>query len=57
MSPMTPCPYDSHPVIYEQITSPLVRSVALKTEGAAGPSGIDAQGRQWLRLCSSAVQY
>ena len=46
-------PCDPHPVIHEQITGPLVRSVALKTKGAAGPSGIDAQGH----LCSSAVQY
>ena len=37
-------PCDPHPVIYEQITGPLVRSIALITEGAAGPSGIDAQG-------------
>ena len=48
---------DPHPVICEQITGPLVRSVALKTEGAAGQSGIDAQGWRWRRLCSSAVQY
>ena len=50
-------PCDPHPVIYEQITGPLVRSVALKTERAAGPSGIDAQGWRWRRLCSSALQY
>jgi len=37
-------PYDPHPVVYEQITGPQVRSVALKTKGAAGPSGIDTQG-------------
>ena len=46
---------DPHPVIiflYEQITGPLVRSVALKTKGAAGPSGIDTQGWRWRRLCS-----
>ena len=50
-------PCDPYPIIYEQITGPLVRSVALKTEGAAGPSGIDAHGWRWRRLCSSAVQY
>ena len=50
-------PYDPHPVIYEKITGPLVRSVALKTEGAVGSSGIDAQGWRWRRLCSSAIQY
>ena len=43
MSPLTPCPCDPHPVIYEQITDPLVQSVALKTEEAAGPSGINAE--------------
>jgi len=40
-------PCDPHPVIYEQNTGPLVRSVALKTKGAAGPSGINAQGQRW----------
>ena len=42
---------EPHPVIFDEITGILVRSVALRTEGAAGPSGIDAQG--WRRLCSS----
>ena len=36
-----PC---SHPVIFESIDADLIRSVALQTEGAAGPSGIDARG-------------
>jgi len=40
-------PCDPHRVIYEQITGPLVPSVALKTEEAAGPSGIDAHGWRW----------
>ena len=42
---------EPHPVIFDEITGILVRSVALRTEGSAGPSGIDAQG--WRRLCSS----
>ena len=42
---------EPHPVIFDEITGILVRSVALRTEGAAGLSGIDAQG--WRRLCSS----
>ena len=42
---------EPHPVIFDEITGILFRSVALRTEGAAGPSGIDAQG--WRRLCSS----
>ena len=40
-----------HPVLYERIDGPLIHSIALKTEGAAGPSGIDAAG--WRRLLSS----
>ena len=43
-----PC---SHPVIFESIDADLIRSVALQTEGAAGPSGIDARG--WKRMCTS----
>ena len=33
-----------HPILYERIDGPLIHSIALKTEGAAGPSGIDAAG-------------
>ena len=49
-----PMHIDPHPVIFDRITGPLIRSIALRTEGAAGPSGIDAQG--WRRLCSSFQQ-
>ena len=42
---------EPHPVIFDQLTGPLIRATALRTEGAAGPSGIDAQG--WRRLCTS----
>ena len=54
IDPFNPSPNEPHPVIFEQITGQLVHSVASKTEGAAGPSGIDAQG--WRRLCSSFQQ-
>ena len=40
-----------HPVIFDRISGSLVRSVALKSEGAAGPSGADAA--DWRRFCSS----
>ena len=40
-----------HSVLYERIDGPLSHSIALKTEGAAGPSGIDAT--EWRRLLSS----
>lgn len=40
-----------HPVIFDQITASSIRSAALRTKGAAGPSGIDAHC--WRRLCTS----
>ncbi len=40
-----------HPVVFEKITGSQIRSAALRTEGAAGPSGIDAAG--WRRMCTS----
>ena len=58
---ITPSAIASHPmlnephlVIFDRITGPLIRSIALRTEGAACPSGIDTQG--WRRLCSSFQQ-
>ena len=40
-----------HPVIFEQINSPLIRSIALRAFGSAGPSGVNAAS--WRRLCTS----
>ena len=40
-----------HPALFERITGDLVRTTALRTEGAAGPFGLDAA--QWHRLCTS----
>ena len=40
-----------HPVIFDSIQGATIHSAALRTSGAAGPSGIDARG--WRRLCSS----
>ena len=39
-----------HPVIFEQINGPLIPSIALRTFGSAGPSGVDAAS--WRRLCT-----
>lgn len=39
-----------HPVIFDSIDKSVVRSAALKTSGAAGPSGLDAYC--WRRLCT-----
>ena len=40
-----------HPVIFDALDGPVIKAAALRTSGAAGPSGIDAHG--WRRLCSS----
>ena len=40
-----------HPVIFDCIQGQTIRSAALRTNGAAGPSGIDALG--WKRMCTS----
>ena len=40
-----------HPVVFEGIDASLIRSMALKAKGSAGPSGLDASG--WRRLCTS----
>ena len=40
-----------HPVVFDQIDAKSIRSAALRTEGAAGPSGIDEHC--WRRLCMS----
>ena len=40
-----------HPVIFQGITADSIREAALKVEGGAGPSGLDA--RDWRRLSTS----
>jgi len=41
-----------HPVVFDSIDATMIRTAAaLRTDGAAGPSGIDARG--WRRLCTS----
>ena len=44
-------PTDVHPVLFESLDAAMIRSAALHTNGAAGPSGLDALG--WRRLCTS----
>ena len=44
-------PPEVHPVFFERLTSQSVRSSALRTQGSAGPSGVDAAG--WKRLCTA----
>ena len=42
---------EHHPVIFEDLNGSLIRSIALRTSGAAGPSGMDSSA--WRRMCSS----
>lgn len=51
-SPDTPNHF--HPIAFEQIDGKLILDSALKSDGAAGPSGLDAAA--WKRLCSSFGQ-
>ncbi len=44
-------PPEIHPIVFDNIDAHLIRSTALKTKGAAGPSGLDACA--WRRLCTS----
>ena len=42
---------EPHPVLFDRIDGDVIQSTALKTEGVAGPSGLDAAA--WRRLCTS----
>ena len=48
------CGESFHPVVFEVLDGALIRNAALRTRGAAGPSGLDAFG--WRRLCTSFQQ-
>ena len=43
-------PPEIHPVLFDQLTGESIRAAALRTQGSAGLSGIDAVG--WRRLCT-----
>ena len=42
---------DFQPVIFSQLDGDVVRQAALRSQGAPGPSGVDAAG--WKRMCCS----
>ena len=44
-------PLQTHLVIFDRIDASTIRSAALRTKGAAGPSGLDAHC--WRRMCTS----
>ena len=39
------------PVLFDSLTGDLIKLAALRTQGAANPSGVDAYS--WRRMCSS----
>ena len=41
----------THPVVFDCLDGGVIWSAALRTQGSAGPSGVDAVG--WRRLCTS----
>ena len=55
MSDTLPNDHDPHFTYFNQLDGELIRKMALKLEGAAGPSGIDAAG--WRRLCTAFKTY
>ena len=44
-------PPQPHPIIFDRMDAALIRSITLRTTGAAGPSGVDAHA--WRRLCTA----
>ena len=44
-------PQPAHSIIFESLDALCIRAAALRTDGAAGPSGVDGKG--WRRLCTS----
>ena len=44
-------PPSVHPVYFERITGSSIRAAAMRIQGAAGPSGVDATG--WRRICTA----
>jgi len=47
-------PPESHPVVFDALDGNVIRLAALRTTGAAGPSGLDA--RCWRRLFTTSIQ-
>ena len=43
--------HELHPVFYEKLDGALIRRIALRMDGAGGPSGLDGLG--WKRLCTA----
>ena len=48
---LTEEPPEIHAVFFDRLTGQSIRNAALRTQGAAGPSGVDAAG--WRRMCTA----
>ena len=48
-------PVDVHPVYFDRLTGAAIRHAALRTRGAAGPSGMNADN--WRRICTAFKRY
>ena len=44
-------PPEVHAVLFDSLTGQSIRNAALRTQGSAGPSGVDAAG--WKRMCTA----
>ena len=44
---------DVHESVYNEVTGEMIREAALRTKGAGGPSGVDANGFKRLLACKS----
>ena len=51
IQPNQTSPDSVHPILFESIDGPAIRAAALRTNGSAGPSGLDSSA--WRRLCVS----
>ena len=51
ITPNCPSQDLSHFILFDQFDDQMIHETALKTEGAAGPSSLDAA--RWKRLCTS----
>ena len=43
----------TNPILFDELNSDTIHQAAMRTQGAAGPSGLDAQA--WRRMCSSFI--
>ena len=48
--PLTPT-LEPHPVLFDRLDGEMIRSAVFRTEGGAGPSGVDSHA--WKRMCTS----